>query len=189
MPTPEPAGEPLSRPASATQLFLVFNRLALRGFGGVLPWAQRALVEEARWLRRDEFVELLSLAQVLPGPNVCNLALMVGERFFGLRGAVAALAGMLAAPLAIVMTLAVLYASVGSDPTVVRALQGMGAVSAGLILAMALKLLSTQRANRPAWFFVAATFVGVGLLRWPLLWVMLGLGLASVLLARYGRRG
>lgn len=173
-----------SRPASAAEIFRVFNGLALRGFGGVLPWAQRVLVDEQRWLGRDEFVAMLSLAQVLPGPNVCNLALMVGDRFFGLRGALAALAGMLAAPLAIVITLALLYARLADHPLVAGALRGMGAVSAGMIVAMALKLLPTQRAHLPGWLFVAAAFVMVGLLRWPLLWVMGGLGAASVLAAR-----
>lgn len=183
-----PPSPPRARPANATQLFLMFNGLALRGFGGVLPWAQRALVEEAGWLSRDEYLELLSLAQVLPGPNICNLALMVGERFFGLRGALAALAGMLALPLVIVIALAMLYAGIAGHPVVVRALAGMGAVSAGLIIAMALKLLPTQRTNRAGWVFAAAAFAMVGILRWPLAWVMLGLGLASVALARTGVR-
>lgn len=174
-------------PRSPWELFRVFNGLALRGFGGVLPWAQRVLVEETRWLGRDEFVALLSLAQVLPGPNVCNLALMVGDRFFGLRGALAALTGMLAVPLVIVMTLALLYGSVSDHPLVSSALRGMGAASAGMILAMALKLLPSQRDNRPGWLFVAAAFVMIGLLRWPLVWVMPGLGLASVLIARARR--
>jgi chromate transporter len=162
----------------------VFNRLALRGFGGVLPWAQRALVDEERWLDAREYVELLSLAQVLPGPNICNLALMLGDRYFGLRGACAALAGILAAPIAIVMSLALLYAAFADQPPVQRALQGMGAVSAGLILAMALRLLPSLRGDRAAWAFVAAAFVLVGVFRLPLVWVMGGLGTASVVLAR-----
>ena len=97
-PTPPPGAAPAALPpASPTDLFLVFNGLALRGFGGVLPFAQRTLVEDRAWMSNDEFVEMLALAQVLPGPNICNLALMVGDRFFGLRGAFAALAGMIAA--------------------------------------------------------------------------------------------
>ncbi len=179
---PQPEASCL-RPSSPLELFLAFNRLALRGFGGVLPWAQRTLVEEERWLTNHEFVELLALAQVLPGPNIGNLALMIGDRFFGLRGALTALAGMFAAPLAIVLALAILYSGFADQPQVAAALRGMGAVSAGLIAAMALKLVQARSPDRIAWLMLAATFVLVGLLRWPLVWVMLGLGSLSVLLA------
>ncbi len=176
-------------PESVRELFLAFSGLALRGFGGVLPWAQRVLVEERRWLTNDDFVELLSLSQLLPGPNVCNLAVMVGDRWFGLRGAAAALGGMLAVPMALVLALAVLYSGVSDQPVVVAALRGMGAVSAGLIIAMALKLVPSQRRNLPGWFFLAGTFAAVGLLRMPLIWVMLAMGAASVLVARWRMRG
>src|SRR4051812_1765838 len=90
------ADDPPVRPSSPGHIFRVFNRLALQGFGGVLPVAQRELVERERWLSREQFIELLSVAQVLPGPNVVNLALMFGDRYFGWRGGLAALAGMLA---------------------------------------------------------------------------------------------
>jgi chromate transporter len=90
-------GEGSLKPRSLMHLFLVFTGLALRGFGGVLPWAQRVLVEERRWLSREQFIETLAFGQLLPGPNVCNVAIMVGDRWFGWRGAVAALGGMLAA--------------------------------------------------------------------------------------------
>lgn len=179
-PAISPTGPP---PASPTDLFLVFNGLALRGFGGVLPFAQRTLVEERAWMSNDEFVELLALAQVLPGPNICNLALMVGDRFFGLRGAFAALAGMMAAPLALVLCLAALYSGLASHPIVARMLGGMSAVSAGLVIAMAVKLSASQRGRPVGWLFVAAAFAMVGVLRWPLLWVLLGLGSVSIAMA------
>ena len=124
-------------PRSPGELFRAFSSMALQGFGGVLPIAQRELVERERWLTKAQFVELLSLGQVLPGPNVVNLALMVGDRYFGWRGALAALTGMLLAPLAIVLALAALYAQYASVPAVAGALRGMGAVAAGLVLAMA----------------------------------------------------
>ena len=176
-------------PAHPVALFLVFNGLALRGFGGVLPFAQRALVEERGWMTQAEFAEALSLAQVLPGPNVINLALMVGDRFFGLRGAFAALAGMVSAPLLLVLTLAALYSGLAGYPVVTRMLAGMSAVSAGLVLAMALKLLGSQRGRPAGWFFVAVAFLLVGVLRWPLPMVLLGLIPVSMLVAwrRIGR--
>src|SRR5690349_5084455 len=83
------------RPRSTTDLFLSFTWLALQGFGGVLAVVQREMVEKKRWLTADEFLEDWAVAQVLPGPNVINLALMIGDRYFGLRGAIAAVAGML----------------------------------------------------------------------------------------------
>ena len=95
------AAHVLRTPASPGELFRTFNALALQGFGGVLPVAQRVLVEQRQWLSREQFVEVLSLGQVLPGPNIVNVALMIGDRFFGLRGAAAALLGLLTAPLLI----------------------------------------------------------------------------------------
>jgi chromate transporter len=163
------------RPRSLGQLFLVFTGLALRGFGGVLPWAQRVLVEERRWLTREQFVEMLAFGQLLPGPNVCNVALMAGDRWFGWRGAVVALAGMLAAPAAVVLTIAVAYGRVADDPIVRRALIGMGAVAGGMILGTALRLAAGQRAQRGWLVFGVAAFVGVALLRLKLLWVVAAL--------------
>lgn len=179
--------QPMRAPRSCAELFLAFNRLAIRGFGGALPWAQRTLVEEERWLSNREFVEMLTLAQVLPGPNVCNLALMVGDRFHGLRGALAAIAGMFAAPMAIVLALAIFYSGFADQPQVAAALRGMGAVSAGLIAGIAVKALQAQVPGRIGWVMVVASFAAVGVLRWPLPWVMAALGPLSVWLA--WRRG
>ncbi len=135
------------RPRSAMEVFRVFNRLALQGFGGVLAVAQRELVERERWMTPAQFLELLSLGQVLPGPNIVNMALMIGDRFLGWRGAAAALAGLMCAPLLIVLLLAALYRETMSQPMVAGALRGMGAVAAGLVIATALKLVGTLRGN------------------------------------------
>ena len=136
-----------ARPASTGELFSAFTWLSLQGFGGVLAVAQRELVERHRWLTKDEFVEMLSVGQVLPGPNVCNLALMIGDRYFGWRGAFAALAGMLAVPLVIVVALAALYGQLSAIPAVAGALRGMGAVAAGLIIATGFKLCAALKSN------------------------------------------
>ena len=137
-----------ARPASAADLFFTFNRLALQGFGGVLAVAQRELVERKGWLTRQEFVEMLALSQVLPGPNVVNLGLMFGDRFFGLRGAIAAVGGMLVVPLVIVMALTLAYAEFSRLAVVAGALRGMGAVAAGLVMSTAFKLIATLGTNR-----------------------------------------
>lgn len=174
----------LAAPRSVGEIFVAFTVLALQGFGGVLPVAQRELVEKRRWLTREQFVEVLSVGQVLPGPNIINVSLMVGDRFFGWRGALAAVTGMLAAPLAVVMALALLYTRFADAPRVVGAMHGMGAAAAGLILAMGVKLAPTlRRGPLPLMLTGAAllaTWVGVGMLRWPMAWLVLGGGAAMV---------
>ena len=184
---PAPAEAALAEPASLAELFFTFNRLALQGFGGVLAIAQHELVDRQRWLTRHQFVEMLSLSQVLPGPNVVNLALMFGDRFFGWRGALAALGGMLLVPLVIVLVLTAAYAELSGIEVVAGALRGMGAVAAGLVIATAFKLMGTLRSNRLglplAAAFSIATFVMIALLRWPLVGVLGGLGSLAVLVA------
>jgi len=181
------AAPALRAPRSKTELFVAFTWLALQGFGGVLAVAQRELVERLRWLSKEQFVELLSLSQVLPGPNVVNLSLMFGDRHFGWRGALAAAAGMLAVPLLIVLVLAGVYLRFSDVPQVAGALRGMGAVASGLILATALKLAPTLRRNAmglwPCALIVAASALAIGWLRWPLVWVVLVLGLSGFALA------
>ena len=157
---------------SRTALFLTFSRISLSSFGGALFWARRGLVEQQRWLTEREFVDLLTLGQLLPGPNVLNLTVMVGYRFSGWTGAAAAVAGYLGWPCLVVIGMGVLYQQYGGLPLVQRALAGMSIVAAGLLLATVIKLaLVLPRHWRP-WLFAVMAFVGVGVLRWPLLWVM-----------------
>lgn len=179
-------GAPRPRPESLPDLFFTFTFLALQGFGGVLAVVQRELVERKRWMTKEEFVEEWAVAQIMPGPNVVNLALMIGGRYFGLPGALAALAGMLTAPLAVVLVLAVLHANYADNPQLAGALRGMGAVAAGLITATGLKLFPALRRNPLGMAvcigFGIACFTGIALLRLPLAWVLLGLGGAACLL-------
>lgn len=174
-------------PASARALFRAFNRLALQGFGGVIPVTQRELVERERWLTREQFLELLSISQVLPGPNIVNLALIYGDRCFGWRGALAAIGGILLAPLVLVLLLAVLVRQAQGLPAVADALRGMGVVAAGLVLSTAWKLAGGLRANRLGVplcaAFIVLTLLAVAVLRWPLAAVVLGLGSVSMALA------
>jgi len=170
----------LPRPKTLGALFWSFTGLALQGFGGVLAIVQRELVERRRWLTREEFVEDWAVAQVLPGPNVVNLSLMLGDRFFGLRGALVAMAGILCFPLLGVLLLATLYASVQTLPVAQGALRGMGAVAAGLITATGLKLLPALKQNVVGTLVsigsIAITIIAIAWLRLPLAWVLLGLG-------------
>ena len=175
--------EPRRRPASLTELFISLTIIALQGFGGVLAIVQREMVEKHRWLTPEEFIEDWAVAQIMPGPNVVNLSLMLGDRWFGLRGALVALAAMLTLPLLVVLLPALLYARYGADPHVASALRGMGAVAAGLITATGLKLMRALRGHPlgPLLLtaFGIATFIGIAVVRLPLLWVLLVLGGAS----------
>jgi chromate transporter len=180
-----PDAEPgLAQPASAAELFRVFSGMALQGFGGVLPVTQRTLVERQRWLSQQQFVELLALAQVLPGPNIVNLSLMVGDRFFGWRGALAGMGGMLLGPGVVVLLLAALAGRFREHPAMAGALHGMGVVAAGLVASTALKLAGTLRRSPlglPMSLGLGALAgLGVGALRWPLMAVVLALGTAAV---------
>ncbi|NMM76535.1 chromate transporter [Rhodococcus sp. SRB_17] len=175
------------RPRNPADLFWSFTWLALQGFGGVMAVVQRELVEHKRWMTNEEFIEEWAVAQVMPGPNVVNLSIMIGDRYFGLRGAMAALAGMVTFPLALVLAIAVLYAQWATHPAVAGALRGMGAVAAGLIAGTGLKLLSALRLHPlgplQSAAFAAATFAAMALLRVPLPWVLLGLGSAACALS------
>ena len=171
------------RPASVRALFWAFTWLALQGFGGVLAVVQRELVDKRQWLTPEEFVEDWAVAQIMPGANVVNLSLIVGDRYFGWRGALAALAGMLAFPLAVVLILTVALSGFAGNPMVQGALRGMGAVSAGLIAGTGFKLMSALRTN--AMGMVAcvvlglATFIAIAIIRIPLIGVLLGLGMPA----------
>ena len=168
------------QPQSITDLFVSFSILALQGFGGVLAIVQRELVERKKWLTQEEFLEDWAVAQILPGPNVVNLSLMIGDRYFGMRGALAALAGMLTLPLVIVLILAAIFGGVADTPAAQGALRGMGAVAAGLIAATGIKLIAALQRNpmgiAVCWAFAIASFVAIALLRWPLVWVLLAFG-------------
>jgi len=154
------------------ELFLAFSQLALSGFGGVLPWAHRTLVERKGWLTQREFVDTLALGQLLPGPNIGNMAVMIGYRFAGYRGAAAAFTGLVAGPFLLMIAAGMLYRTYGALPLVQQALSGMSAVAAGLVLATGLKMTATLKRHWRPWLFMALALAGVGALRWPLLAVV-----------------
>lgn len=158
------------------QLFAGFFWIGVSGFGGVLPHARRMLVENRRWITDREFTELLSLGQTLPGPNIGNMAVVIGARFHGWRGSLLAFLGLLSAPLLIVLLLAQAYAHLAQAPVLTRALTGMAAAASGLILATGGRL--ALRLDREAWSLVIllGTFLAVFWLRLPLLAILLVLG-------------
>jgi chromate transporter len=175
------------RPLSLTDLFVSFTLLALQGFGGVMVVVQRELVEKKRWLTIEEFVEDWAVAQIMPGPNVVNLSIIIGGRYFGLPGVLAALAGMLVFPLILVLLAAILYAPYADYPNVAHALRAMGSVAAGLILATGIRLalgLKKNAVGRLLCFVLGGLcFVAVAFLRLPLVYPLLGLGFIGCVIA------
>src|SRR5690606_3865979 len=165
-----------------SELFLGFLTVAMSGFGGVLPWARRVFVERRGWLSEREFAEALALCQFLPGPNIVNMGVIVGSRFHGVTGAVAAVAGLVGAPLLIMMACGALYSRYGDLEALRGILAGLAAGAAGLLVAMAAKMAMPLIRERkaPALLFALVAFTAVGLLRLPLYWVVLVLAPLSI---------
>jgi chromate transporter len=175
------------KPRSLGDLYLSFTVLALQGFGGVLAVVERELVERKRWLTREEFIEDWAVAQIMPGPNVVNMSLMIGGRHFGLPGALTALAGMLSVPMVLVLLMALAYAHFAEMPQIAGALRGLGAVAAGLVGATGFKLLKALKRNPlgvpTCGVFLVLCFTAVALLRLPLSYVLGGLGTVACIIA------
>ncbi len=177
---PKPVDAPTKR-----GLFLGFLMVGLQGFGGVLPFARRMLVEQHRWLSEREFTEVLSLSQFLPGPNIVNVSIIVGNRFRGPLGSIAATLGLMLMPFVIVLVLAALYARFADLAPVRGATNGVSAAATGLIIATGLKM--AQPLKGIPWHIVmcALTFIAIALLRLPLLWVLAVLAPISIAIARW----
>jgi chromate transporter len=171
-------------PRNLRELFLGFLSIGARSFGGVLPWAYQTMVEERRWLTPEDFAETMGLCQVLPGPNVGNASIVLGKRWFGLRGAIVAFLGLFALPYVWVLALAILYTDFASNPMVHAIVTGVGAAGAGLFFGTAIKL-GRPLAKRPAAIvLIAASFVAVAFFRVSLLVVLPVMVIAGILLAR-----
>lgn len=168
------------QPQSLSELFWSFTLLAMQGFGGVVAIVQRELVDKKQWMTPAEFVEEWAVAQVMPGPNVVNLAMVIGNRFFGLRGALCALAGMLTFPLILLLLLAILYSQVAQHSGVAGSLRGMSAVAAGMIIASGLRLIPTLQKHPLGWVLCALIallcFIGIAIFHFPLVFILLLLG-------------
>ncbi len=157
---------------SLAELFFGFLKVGLSGFGGVMPFARRMIVEERRWLTESEFLDVLSLSQFLPGPNIVNVSVIIGRRFQGVAGSLAATGGLMLMPLVIVLLLATAYARYAQIGAVRSALGSMSASASGLILATAIKLARPIRSSAWQVGVCAAVFVAIALLRVPLLWLL-----------------
>jgi len=170
------------------ELFAGFFSVGVCGFGGVLPWARRMIVEQRRWLSPAEFNDLLALCQFLPGPNVINMSVAIGARFAGAPGILACFTGLMAAPMAIIIGLGVIYAEFATVPVVRQGFAGLAAAASGMVVVTALKICAPMRTQPMAIGIAALAFVVIAVLRVPLLPAMLLLAPASVALAALARR-
>jgi chromate transporter len=151
---------PISPPRSLWELYWGFLSIGARSFGGVLPWAHRVMVEERRWIAPGDFAEVLALCQFLPGPNVGNVSVVLGRRWFGPAGSLVAFAGLMALPLVWVFGLALLYADFSAQPGVKAVVTGVGVAGGGLFIGTALKL-ARPLARKPWGLALAAACFGV----------------------------
>ena len=167
-------------PPTLAALFTGFLGIGIVGFGGVLPWLRRMMVEQRRWFLPEEFNDLLALCQFLPGPNVVNMAVATGTRFRGITGALACVAGLLTAPFLIVVSLGSLYDRFGRLPVVASAFDGLAAGAAGLVAATAVKIAAPLEGHLVGIAIAAVTFVAVVALKLPLLPTMFVMAPISV---------
>jgi chromate transporter len=166
---PEPAVPAVTHGA----LFFAFLKMGLLGFGGVAPWVRQVIVEERRWMDDGEFASLLGLSQALPGANTINTAVLLGDRFRGISGAAAAVFGLMAMPLAMAVAVVELYGAVSQNPYMAAAIAGAGAGAAGLVIGTGLKIARNLKLSPRIILVTLVTFVAVGILRLPLVWVLL----------------
>ena len=166
---------PISARPSLIALFVAFAKMSLSGFGGVLAFARRGIVEQHQWMTAEEFNETFALCHFLPGPNIVNLSVVFGSRFRGIAGGIAAFAGLIGPPLVIVTILAALYARFGEVDALRRILAGVSCAAVGLLISVVFRMMMPLVRKRDAvgLAVMLAVFVAIGLLRLPLPMVLL----------------
>src|SRR5712672_1057740 len=190
-PAASPAPDiPTSTPPGLIALFVAFAKMSLAGFGGVLVWARRGIVDQHRWMTADEFNETFALCHFLPGPNVVNLSVVFGSRFRGIPGGVAAFAGLLGPPVVIATIVAALYARYGEIDALRRILAGVSCAAVGLLISAVFRMMMPliKRRDMIGLVSLAAVFIAVGLLRLPLPAVLLVASPVSIAISFVVRR-
>jgi chromate transporter len=164
-----------SQPPGLVELFVAFAGMSVAGFGGVLPFARRGIVEKHRWMTADEFNETFALCHFLPGPNIVNFTMVFGSRFRGILGGIAAFTGLLGPPVVIMTILAVLYQRFGEIDALRHILAGVACAAVGLLFSVVLRMMTplVKRRDLVAVVMMAAVFVAIGIVRWPLAAVLL----------------
>jgi chromate transporter len=175
-PAADPAPEFLTTtPPGLFALFVAFAQMSLAGFGGVLVFARRGIVDRHRWMTADEFNETYALCHFLPGPNIVNLSVVFGSRFRGIPGSFAAFTGLLGPPVLIVTILAALYARYGEVDALRRILAGVSCAAVGLLISAVFRMATplVKRRDLVGLTVLAAVFIAIGLARLPLQAVLL----------------
>jgi chromate transporter len=175
VPAPDvPASTPPIQPG-LIELFVAFAKMSLAGFGGVLYWARRGIVDQHRWMTAEEFNETYALCHFLPGPNIVNLSVVFGSRFRGIAGGIAAFAGLIGPPMMIATILAALYARYGEIDALRRILAGVSCAAIGLLMATVARMMMPLLRKRDLVGLVVlvAVFVAIGVARLPLKAVLL----------------
>ena len=190
VPEPDLSTSVIRSPPGLLELFLAFAKMSLAGFGGVLYWARRGIVDQHRWMTADEFNETYALCHFLPGPNIVNLSMVFGSRIRGIAGGVAAFAGLLAPPTAIITILAALYARYGEIDALRRILAGVSCAAVGLLIATVLRMMTPliKRRDVIGLVLLVAVLVAIGLARLPLQTVLLVAIPISLAVTVYMRR-
>jgi chromate transporter len=177
---PQPAPRP-----TVSELFVAFAAISLSGFGGVLAWARRKMVEERRWLTAEQFNEAYALCAFLPGGNIINFSVIFGARMRGAPGALAAIGGLLGPPMVLVTVVGAIFAHYGDVPALRRMLTGVASAAAGLMIAtvakMARPLFRNRAVVRP--LIALSTFAAIGVMHWPLPLVLVVIVPVSIAMA------
>jgi chromate transporter len=177
---PQPAPRP-----TVSELFVAFAAISLSGFGGVLAWARRKMVEERRWLTAGQFNEAYALCAFLPGGNIINFSVIFGARMRGAPGALAAIGGLLGPPMVLVTVVGAIFAHYGDVPALRRMLTGVASAAAGLMIAtvakMARPLFRNRAVVRP--LIALSTFAAIGVMHWPLPLVLVVIVPVSIAMA------
>jgi len=170
---------------SLSELFITFVTISLYGFGGVLAWSHRMMVEERGWLTAEQFNETYALCSMLPGGNIINFSVIFGSRFRGVPGALVAVIGLLGPPMVLILIIGAIYAHYGDVPALRRMLTGVAAAAVGLLMAtvakMALPLFRSSTVTAP--LISLATFISIGIVHWPLPLVLMVLVPVSIVVA------
>ncbi|MBC8728098.1 chromate transporter [Paraburkholderia sp. UCT2] len=182
--TPEddaPHHAPPPREVTSLGLFLIFARIGLTSFGGGLSgWFMREFVHDRHWMSEDEFLNGLALSQALPGVNVKNLAIWIGYRLLGWRGAVAGFCGIIFPAAVVIILLGAFFSAIASFPLTHIALAGAAAGAIGLSLSMAITAARRLPRRVFPYLVLLATFAAAAVFRVSLVWTVLIAGGLSV---------
>jgi len=177
-------------PPGLLTLFIAFAKMSLAGFGGVLVWARRGIVDQHKWMTADEFNETFALCHFLPGPNIVNLTFVFGARLRGLPGAIAAFSGLVGPPALIMVVMGALYQRYGEIDALRRILSGVACAAIGLMLAVVFRMMMPliKRRDVTALLIMVVVFIAIGITRLPLPAVLLAAIPVSVAITSWMRR-